>query len=288
MDVAAFLMTQKYGLSDKSEVLVLNRKNEINAKIILPKHDQVNAALEAVSAYSGTSLILYTTCYDYIKLEQLKERCKAANVWLLDVLVLESDNNEKVLRSLEGKKVYGYDSKNDKVVIVYEEGIAYTSGKKTDDFFLSVANSGDTTENLIRYAALSEEDKSDVSRSGAEQAQELFSNIYDGDLSTSDRKHIEKNFENLITKAEQTEIEQEEGFTIIGGTLRNLAESAAKHPHELLYYDKTTADILQLYIDKTGIYETLSATDLENLHRIWKGEAESRTCLLYTSDAADE
>ena len=58
-DIAAYLSAQKFGLSDKTEALILNNANEIVAKFVLPQHRQLEKLTEILTVHAGTSVVLY-------------------------------------------------------------------------------------------------------------------------------------------------------------------------------------------------------------------------------------
>ena len=58
-DVAAFISTQKFGISDKTEALILNNANEIVGKFILPQHKQFEKLVELMTVHAGAGTILY-------------------------------------------------------------------------------------------------------------------------------------------------------------------------------------------------------------------------------------
>lgn len=99
-DIAEFISTQKFGVSDKTEMLILNRQLDIVGKVILPPENQVYKIAELLSIYGGVSGILYGNNVNAEMVNQYNRILKNANFRIEDGILIKSDNAEKVYKSL--------------------------------------------------------------------------------------------------------------------------------------------------------------------------------------------
>lgn len=97
LESTAYLSTQKFGLSDKTEALLLNNANEVVGKFVLPQHKQYEKLLELLTKYGATSVILYGNCLTKRKFQQYKEALELVGFFALDGIKLESGNYHSLL-----------------------------------------------------------------------------------------------------------------------------------------------------------------------------------------------
>lgn len=104
-DVAAYLTSQKFGVSDKNEMLVLNAQLNIVGKFILPVNNQDNFIIQKVSRFGGTSCVLYRNNISPELIEFYSKRLENSNITITDALLLKSENGKKIWESFisEGK-----------------------------------------------------------------------------------------------------------------------------------------------------------------------------------------
>lgn len=100
-DVAQFLSTQKFGISDKTETLILNNANEIVGKFILPQEKQFEKLVELMTIYAGTSCILFGNNVNSKMIDQYNKRLELIGFNLLDGIRLQSGNYYSILSEAE-------------------------------------------------------------------------------------------------------------------------------------------------------------------------------------------
>lgn len=91
-EAAAYISTQKFGLSDRLELLCLNNASEVMGKFILPQRHTVPRLLELLTTYGGTSAILYGNALTKKQFTFLKEALEVVGFHLLDALQVKSGN----------------------------------------------------------------------------------------------------------------------------------------------------------------------------------------------------
>ncbi|MDC8027518.1 JAB domain-containing protein [Elizabethkingia anophelis] len=91
-DVAAFISTQKFGISDKTEALILNNNNEIVGKFILPQHKQFEKLVELMTVHAGAGTILYGNNISKAMFNDYNKRLSPIGFKLLDAILLQSNN----------------------------------------------------------------------------------------------------------------------------------------------------------------------------------------------------
>ncbi|MDV3507064.1 hypothetical protein CMU89_07425 [Elizabethkingia anophelis] len=91
-DVAAFISTQKFGISDKTEALILNNANEIVGKFILPQHKQFEKLVELMTIHAGAGTILYGNNISKEMFNDYNKRLSPTGFKILDAMLLQSNN----------------------------------------------------------------------------------------------------------------------------------------------------------------------------------------------------
>lgn len=91
-DVAAFISTQKFGISDKTEALILNNANEIVGKFILPQHKQFEKLVELMTVHAGAGTILYGNNTSKEMFNDYNKRLSPTGFKILDAILLQSNN----------------------------------------------------------------------------------------------------------------------------------------------------------------------------------------------------
>lgn len=114
-DIAKLLSTKKYGISDKTEVLILNNSNEIVGKFILPESNQYPRVAELIAQYGGVGVVIYGNNIDPIEVADIHHRLKKINSSVVDAIEVKSGNFES-LRSegllFESDSNYDFESQN--------------------------------------------------------------------------------------------------------------------------------------------------------------------------------
>lgn len=114
-DVAKFITSQKFGTSDKTELLVLDNKNEIVGKFILPQTNPIEKTAEYVSQYGGTAAIIYGNNITAQMFNEYKDRLAVVNITVLDGIQVKSENGYKLMSFSQDQEMKIPDSNNRKV-----------------------------------------------------------------------------------------------------------------------------------------------------------------------------
>ena len=91
-DTAAYISSQKFGLSDKTEALILNNGNEIVGKFILPQRRQFEKLTELLTTYAGTGVILYGNNVNEKMYKEYRDKLDLMGFSALDAILLKSGN----------------------------------------------------------------------------------------------------------------------------------------------------------------------------------------------------
>lgn len=94
---AAYLSTQKFGLSDKTESLILNNANEVVGKFVLPQHKQYEKLVELLTIYGGTSVILFGNHLSSHLFQKYRAQLQLIGFSALDGVRFESGNYRSLL-----------------------------------------------------------------------------------------------------------------------------------------------------------------------------------------------
>ena len=114
-EVAAYITSQKFGISDKTEMLILNSQLSIVGKFILPVNNQENSIIENVSKFGGSSCVLYGNNITPELIDFYSKRLEHSNITITDAILLKSENGQKMWESFieEGKIEKNYKAKTD-------------------------------------------------------------------------------------------------------------------------------------------------------------------------------
>lgn len=109
-EVAAYITSQKFGISNKNEMLILNSQLNIIGKFILPSNDQGNFIIEKVSKFGGSSCVLYGNNITPELVDFYSKRLEHSNITITDAILLKSENGQKMWESFmnEGKMAVNY------------------------------------------------------------------------------------------------------------------------------------------------------------------------------------
>ncbi|MDV3950568.1 hypothetical protein CMT75_18800 [Elizabethkingia anophelis] len=97
--VASFISSQKFGVSDKTEMLVLNNNLEIVGKVVLPQEKQVEKITEILTIYGGTRAILYGNNVTPTMVNYYNTRLANVNLHIEDAIEIKSENAQKLYKS---------------------------------------------------------------------------------------------------------------------------------------------------------------------------------------------
>lgn len=92
VDAAAYISSQKFGISDRTEMLIINNANEITGKFILPQHNMVEKIVELLTIYGGVRGILLGNNVTEELLNNINKKLKLLQFEILDGFRFESNN----------------------------------------------------------------------------------------------------------------------------------------------------------------------------------------------------
>ncbi len=113
--VAAYITSQKVGVCDKTEMLVLNSQLNIVGKFILPVNNQENFIVEKVSKFGGSNCVLYGNNITPELIAFYSKRLEHSNISITDAILIKSENGQKMWESFinEGKMKKNYNASTD-------------------------------------------------------------------------------------------------------------------------------------------------------------------------------
>lgn len=98
-DIAKFITSQKFGISDKTEMLIINNQLNIVGKFIMPPENQVGFIIGKVAKFGGNKCILYGNNITPEEVNKYNEKLKYSNIEILDGLKFKSENGRKMYDS---------------------------------------------------------------------------------------------------------------------------------------------------------------------------------------------
>ena len=111
-EVAAFIASQKFGISDKTEMLIMNTQMNIVGKFIMPPQSQVEFIIDKVTKFGGSNCIIYGNNITPEQINFYNERLRYSRMSILDGILLKSENGEKIFESFQDLALLN----NDKIV----------------------------------------------------------------------------------------------------------------------------------------------------------------------------
>lgn len=100
-EVAAFITSQKFGVSDKTEMLIMNTQMNIVGKFIMPPQNQVEFIIDKVTKFGGSNCIIYGNNITPEQINFYNERLRYSRMSILDGILLKSENGKKMFESFQ-------------------------------------------------------------------------------------------------------------------------------------------------------------------------------------------
>ena len=91
-DIAKLLSTKKFGVSDKTEMLILNNALEVVGKFILPEQNQYAKITELIAQYGGVKVVIYGNKIDVNSIKEIDRKLKKIDSGVLDAIEVKSNN----------------------------------------------------------------------------------------------------------------------------------------------------------------------------------------------------
>lgn len=104
-EVAEYISSQKFGISDKTELLILNSQLGIVGKFIMPPQNQVDFIIGKITKFGGANCILYGNNITPQEINFYNERLQFSNMSIVDGLLIKSENGRKIFKSFQDEKL---------------------------------------------------------------------------------------------------------------------------------------------------------------------------------------
>ncbi|WP_373709187.1 JAB domain-containing protein [Kaistella sp.] len=104
-DIAKFITSQKFGISDKTEMLIINNQLNIVGKFIMPPENQVDFIIGKVAKFGGAKCILYGNNITPEEINKYNETLYYSGVEIIDALLFKSENGRKIYDSFSDNSV---------------------------------------------------------------------------------------------------------------------------------------------------------------------------------------
>ena len=142
-DTAKYINSQKFGVSDKTELLIMNQQLQILGKFMMPQTKEIDFILNKVLKFGGTNAILYGNNITPEIVNNYNEILKPSGVNIIDGIQFKSENADKMYKSFadEGTlQAYEEEIKLKPLAMVSDAGSLYNSTpistQTKDDVFL--------------------------------------------------------------------------------------------------------------------------------------------------------
>lgn len=110
-DTAKFITSQKFGISDKTEMLILNNQLSIVGKFLMPPENQIDFIIGKVVKFGGSKCILYGNNLNPDQINAYNKTLHHSGIEILDALVFRSENGKKMYDSFADHMVLKTPSK---------------------------------------------------------------------------------------------------------------------------------------------------------------------------------
>lgn len=98
-DTAKYINSQKFGVSDKTELLIMNQQLQIVGKFMMPQTNEIDFILNKVLKFGGTNAILYGNNITPEIVNNYNEILKPSGVNIIDGIQFKSENANKMYKS---------------------------------------------------------------------------------------------------------------------------------------------------------------------------------------------
>ena len=98
-DIAKYITSQKFGISDKTELLVLNNQLNIVGKFIMPPDNQLDFIIGKVARFGGSKCILYGNNITPEQVNTYNKKLHFSGIEILDAIRFNSGNGRKLYES---------------------------------------------------------------------------------------------------------------------------------------------------------------------------------------------
>ena len=200
-DIAKFITSQKFGISDKTELLVLNNQLNIVGKFIMPPDNQLDFIIGKVARFGGSKCILYGNNITPEQVNTYNKKLHFSGIEILDAIRFNSGNGRKLYESFADSGELKSPKEMNSEVREYSNIINYKQNQKSKIMETQKEfNQEDYLRNQMKYLGFGEGEKlhKDL-ETGLNSAEQQF------EIKTSSDKASAGNEVDFILKFNKTE-----------------------------------------------------------------------------------
>jgi len=159
-DIAKFITSQKFGISDKTELLVLNNQLNIVGKFIMPPDNQLDFIVGKVAKFGGAKCILYGNNITPKQINTYNKKLHFSGIEILDAILFNSENGRKLYESFADSGVLRNQKEINSVVSEDSNLNNYKQNQKSEIMETQKEfNQVDYLKNQLKYLGFGEDEK---------------------------------------------------------------------------------------------------------------------------------
>lgn len=159
-DIAKFITSQKFGISDKTELLVLNNQLNIVGKFIMPPDNQLDFIIGKVARFGGSKCILYGNNITPEQVNTYNKKLHFSGIEILDAIRFNSGNGRKLYESFADSGELKSPKEMNSEVREYSNIINYKQNQKSKIMETQKEfNQEDYLRNQMKYFGFGEGEK---------------------------------------------------------------------------------------------------------------------------------
>ena len=159
-DIAKFITSQKFGISDKTELLVLNNQLNIVGKFIMPPDNQLDFIIGKVARFGGSKCILYGNNITPEQVNTYNKKLHFSGIEILDAIRFNSGNGRKLYESFADSGELKSPKEMNSEVREYSNIINYKQNQKSKIMETQKEfNQEDYLRNQMKYLGFGEGEK---------------------------------------------------------------------------------------------------------------------------------
>ena len=158
-DIARYITSQKFGISDKTELLVLNNQLNIVGKFIMPPDNQLDFIIGKVAKFGGSKCILYGNNITPEQINAYNKKLHFSGIEILDAILFNSENGRKLYESFADSGVLRTQKEMNGEVREHSNITNYKQNQKSNIMEKKEFNQVDYLQNQLKYLGFGEGDK---------------------------------------------------------------------------------------------------------------------------------
>ena len=158
-DIARYITSQKFGISDKTELLVLNNQLNIVGKFIMPPDNQLDFIIGKVAKFGGSKCILYGNNITPEQINTYNQKLHFSGIEILDAIRFNSGNGKKLYESFADSGALKSPQEMNGEVREHSNFTNYKQNQKSNIMEKKEFNQVDYLQNQLKYLGFGEGDK---------------------------------------------------------------------------------------------------------------------------------